>query len=64
MVRYNKPNFRSPLEDASKRARKAEIERLEEQRDRLKAGFALESDTVIRMRNLELKKLKGWGYLK
>jgi hypothetical protein len=39
VVRYNKENFQSPLEVASKKARINEIKRLEEQRNKLKSGF-------------------------
>ncbi len=55
VIRYNKENFRSPMEEASKRARAAEIKGYEDQRNKLKSGSMLESNQIIKMNELKLK---------
>lgn len=55
IIRVNKENFRSPMEEASRRARAAEIQRLEDQRNKLKSGSTLESNNMIKMNKLKLK---------
>lgn len=55
LIRYNKENFTSPMEEASKRARAAEIKRLEDQRNKLKSGSLLESNSRIKLKDLKLK---------
>ncbi len=51
VIRYNKENFQSALEIASKIARQREIYRLENQRSKLKLGY-------IEKPKIKLKKLK------
>lgn len=55
IIRVNRENFRSPMEEASKRARAAEIKALEDQRNRMKAGSMLESGNRIQLKELKLK---------
>ncbi len=55
IVRVNRENFRSPMEEASKRARAAEIKAIEDQRNRMKSGSMLESGNRIQLKELKLK---------
>ncbi len=55
VIRYNKENFRSPLEEMSRKARADEIKRLENQRSSLKAGAKLDTSFFKKPKDLKLK---------
>jgi len=55
IVRVNRENFRSPMEEASKRARASEIKRIEDQRNKMKSGSLLEGETRVKIKDLKLK---------
>jgi len=54
LIRYDKKNFQSPLEEMSRKARAEEIKRLEDQRNKLKAGNKLSISNGV-SDNLKLK---------
>ena len=54
-IKYNKENYRSPLEEMSRKARKDEIQRLEDQRNKLKSGCQLGDDMKIKIKDLKLR---------
>jgi len=53
LIRYDKKNFQSPLQEASKKARQIEIKRLEKQRIKLKRGYS--NKPTIKLKKLKLK---------
>lgn len=55
LVRVNRENFRSPMEEASKKARAAEIKRLEDQRNKMKSGSLMDKVSTIKIKELKLK---------
>lgn len=54
VIRYNKQNFESPIEKASKEARRNEIRRLEAQRNKLKSGYS-QASPINNISKLKLK---------
>ena len=64
LVRVNRENFKSPMEEASKRARAKEIKGIENQRNRMKSGSLLESNMGMKMNDIKLKIPEGDSLLK
>ncbi len=63
LIRYDKKNFRSPLEEMSQKARADEIKRLEDQRNKLKAGYGIGMKPGMKLKTLKLKIPKSSGML-
>ena len=62
-IRYDKQNFRSPMEEMSIKSRENEIKRLADQRDKLKSGHKLSADFKLKIKDVKLKVPKGTGIL-
>lgn len=54
-IRYNRENFRSPMEEMSALSRKNEIKRIEDQRTKMKMGHRLGSATTLKIGEVKLK---------
>lgn len=68
IVRYDKKNFKSSLQEMSEKSRQDEIKRIESQRARLKSGHSLggngisESGKKIKLKDLKLKAPQTTGF--
>lgn len=63
LVRYDRKNFRSPMEEMSIKSRQDEIKRIEDQRNKLKSGHKLDGRFKLKMKDVKLKVPKGKGIL-
>lgn len=57
-VRVNKENFKSPLEEMSRKSRQDEIKRMEKQRENLKSG-AIINKTVMKIKPTKIRMPKN-----
>lgn len=64
IIRYDKKNLQSPLEEMSRKSRANMIKGLEDQRNRLKSGCTLDCDKRPKIKDLRLKVPKSDGLLK